>query len=153
VTERTYEIGGLLTAYLAYLTYRELDSELGDYHRSRYAAFKAAFGVDVDAPLKTDAWSHARIFADFFHSAARRYVEASTPFDGVMEAPRAVYEAIAEHERRLRGLQNATRAELLSLMSTTFSAAWGDDHPPVTESALKTHGFDGGAEPDPVDFW
>lgn len=145
--ERTYDIGGFVLAYLAYRTYGALDNELGHYHRARYAALKAASGVDVEAD------ADERIFAQLFERAAQQYLATTSPFEGMLECPARVYEAVVGHERRMRELCEATRAELLALMCTAFAAVWGPAYRPVAERALAVHGFDGGPEPDPIDFW
>ena len=49
-------------------------------------------------------------------------------------------------------MRDATRAELLSMASAIFVALYGE-RAAVRERDLVKHGFAGGKEPDPLDFW
>lgn len=152
MSDRTYNASGFVAAFLSFLAYEHLDNELGEYHRTRYVALKAAFEVDVEVPLSNDAPFERALLWRFFHDAARRHVAASTPFDGIYEAPSAVGELLSGHGNRLAELRDATRAELLSMASVIFVALYGD-RAAVHERDLLKHGFAGGKEPDPLDFW
>ena len=151
-SDRTYNVSDFVAAYLSFLTYKHLDNELGEYHRTRYVALKAAFAVDVEAPFSNDAPLERELLWDLFHGAVQHHVAASTPFDGISEAPRAVGELLVGHNSRLAKLRDATRAELLSMACALFVALYGK-HADVHERDLLEHGFAGGKEPDPLDFW
>ena len=65
VSDRTYNASGFVAAFLSFLAYKHLDNELGEYHRARYVALKAAFGVAVQQPnrrvanLRESVWGLA----------------------------------------------------------------------------------------------
>ena len=99
--DRTYDAPGFVAAYMSFRTYDHLDNELGEYHRTRYVALKAAFEVDVDVPLSKDAPLEHTVLWDLLHRAVRHHVAASTPFDGISEAPRAVGELLVGHNYHL----------------------------------------------------
>lgn len=152
MSARTFTSSDLVASFLSFLAYKHLDNELAEYHRTRYFALKAAFGVDVEVPFSNDAPLEHEVLWDLFHDAARRHGAASTPFDGIYEAPRAVGELLSGHGVRLAKLRDATRAELLSMACVIFVALYGE-HAAVHERDLLKHGFAGGKEPDPLDFW
>ena len=68
------------------------------------------------------------------------------------ESPRVVGELLVGHDHRLAELRDATRAELLSMACAIFVALYGE-RTAVQERDLPKHGFAGGEEPDPLDFW
>ncbi len=150
MTDRTYGVPGFVAAFVSFLTHKDLDDELGEYHRARYAALKAAFEVDLEAPPSKGA--QQTLLWNLFHGAIRRYLAASTPFDGVHQAPGSVSQLLSGHRVRLARLRDGTRAELLSMASTIFVALHGDREP-VHERDLLAHGFAGGDEPDRPDPW
>ena len=152
MSDHAYDSSSFVAAFLSFLKYKHLDNELGEYHRTQYVALRAAFKVDVETPFSNDASLERELLWDLFHDAARRHVAASTPFDGIYEAPSAVGELLSGHGNRLAELRDATRAELLSMASAIFVALYGE-RAVVHERDLLEHGFAGGKEPDPLDFW
>ena len=153
VSERTYDVAGFISAYLAFLTWGHLENELGEYHRSRYGALRAAFGVDVQLALADGASSDNVHLWDLFHDVLRGHAAASTPFDGMLETPPFIGKQVLAHARRLTELRDATRRELVSLAATIFTTLYTSGNRSVSERELVEHGFIGGVEPDPWDFW
>ena len=151
VNDRLYDASAFISAYLDHRRYITHTNELGAYHHTRYAALVAVFGVDVERPLPDETALGERVLWELFHDAAARYLAESTPFEGIMEAPRIVGELMTVHARRLAAARGAVKRELLAMQVTIFGALYGE-HPAVSESALYAHGFAGGPEPNPYDF-
>lgn len=164
---RTYQAVDLVRSYLDAREFRAAHSDLATYHGDRYRALARAFTTDLDAyaagVLQRDQGTDA-LFQDanantaalaLFAAAVRQYELTTTPFDGLMEAPRTLAELIHFHAPTLQTLAESTREALVLLMRDLLvELAPHVTHLRCSSHELSTFGFDDRREqPDPLDYW
>jgi hypothetical protein len=150
--ERTYDVRQFISAYFHYVQWRHHENELGEYHLRRYRALSTVFGVDLEledrAQQDLDRW----VFLHLVRRGAAMWASAQTPFSGMSEAPPRVGRAMGDHSRRLGEISNAMQAELFEMACTAYEGAFGRDERVIPEGDLRAFGFNGGDEPNPIDF-
>jgi hypothetical protein len=178
VTERDRTFSDLVDAWRDARRYRGAHGDLAEHHARRYAAFAAAFGVDLErapavvppapewvmtalARFSDDrrAASEERRWAEHIHRLAldidERAPTVANPFSAFLEAPPAVIGAyhrfnapIDEHVRALTGELKRTVLELMRALHPEAADRR------VTPTELQAHGYHPETPaPDPDDYW
>lgn len=153
---KKYSLEDLADALVEEQRFRDAIAELREYHGARGRAFKRAFGLDA-----LDATDAAEDGVRSTRGAARTLVRATvetlarslSPFDGFLEASRALVELASPYQPALReaekSLRDALRRMLLGLLEELVPA----ERRSLTADALLDAGFDPSTPaPDPSDF-
>ncbi len=147
---KKYSLDDLADALVEERRFRSASAELGEYHRARGRAFERAFGLDAadeSAPSKRGA---ARTLV---RATVETLAGSLSPFDGFLEAPRALVELASPYQPALRAAEKALRDALRTMLLGLLEELVPAERRSVTADALLDAGFDPSTPaPDPLDF-
>jgi hypothetical protein len=124
--------------------------DLRDYHGARATALAQAFGMHLAKPPHDDP-----DLVQLLRTALDDIAALSSPFDGYLEAPRAVGVLHKRHGDAIAMAGHALRERLMELSIDLVATIW-HRAADVTVSAaeLAANGFDTATPPpDPSDYW
>lgn len=168
----------LVRAWRGWKRWGSAHPDLVDFHRSRYAAFSVAFGVDLDQAPKVGppmpTWVVEQVFrwrgqdglereAEHWHHEVHQFALRAekqsralhSPFSVYLEAPLAIIAAqqrfASDVDPRVVELRRALDAMVLDLVRALHPEAAGRQ---ISADELRANGFDPNRrEPDPDEFW
>ncbi len=151
MANKTYTYEDLISAYLDARRFQNAHADLKAYHTELYRYLSRLFEADFDKPVPTADWRREALWR-LFHSTIRRYEETSSPFAGILEAPKEITELYRLHGKRLSESCNQLKQHYFLLLCDLHKRIYGDTGSPITSEDLKRQGFDDSTEPDEYDY-
>lgn len=147
-----------LHAWLKAKEHEDSHEDLCSYHSKVYSAFSQAFKVDLNhLPAAFHGVAedrHLGIVFRFFQSVAKNRSSFSSPFSGVLAAPKYISDLSWVYGDQFLVIQEESEKLHNKLLLELMDKIWGiaDNHT-VTQEDLNQHGYPSEPEPDDSDYW
>jgi hypothetical protein len=156
-SQKKYTYKDLLRAWLEAKEHEDSHEDLSSYYGKVYSALSQAFKIDLNQ-LPTDRHEseeirQLEICHDFFESVAENRASCSSPFDGILVAPKYISDLSRTYGNQFFLIQEKCEKLHDKLLLELMEKIWGiKATDQVSQATLDQCGYPTGPVPDEWDY-